>query len=313
MVEILNGELLRNETNTLAMGGTELIATEMHKRIPQKVLEGYQIIHSRPRQLRDDLKKILILHDLAGDPEVQHLKNGGWNKYDKLVFVSNWQLQQYNLFLGVPYNKSIVIQNAINPVPVNVNEKPKDKVKIIYHTTPHRGLNILYSVFKILAKEFDFIELDVYSSFKIYGWEVRDEQYKEVFDKCREHPQINYHGSVSNEEVKKALAQAHIFAYPSIWQETSCISLMEAMSAGCLCVHPNYAALPETAANWTQMYQWNEDINEHAGMFHANLRNAILVAQRGWDGSYAQKTYADIFYSWDNRQNQWISLLKELT
>jgi|SRR6056300_128571 glycosyltransferase involved in cell wall biosynthesis len=313
MVEILNGELLRNETNTRAMGGTELIATEMHKRIPQEFLEGYQIIHSRPRQLYDDLKKILILHDLAGDPEVQHLKEGGWNKYDKLVFVSNWQMQQYNLFLGVPYNKSLVIQNAINPVQVNVEEKPKDKVKIIYHTTPHRGLNILYTVFEILAKEFDFIELDVYSSFKIYGWEVRDEQYKEVFDKCREHPQINYHGSVSNDEVKKALAQAHIFAYPSIWQETSCISLMEAMSAGCLCVHPNYAALPETAANWTQMYQWNEDINAHAGMFHANLRNAILVAKNGWGGAFAQKNYADIFYSWDNRQNQWISFLKELT
>ena len=276
-------------------------------------MEGYQIIHSRPRQLYDDLKKILILHDLAGDPEVQHLKEGGWNKYDKLVFVSNWQMQQYNLFLGVPYNKSLVIQNAINPVQVNVEEKPKDKVKIIYHTTPHRGLNILYTVFEILAKEFDFIELDVYSSFKIYGWEVRDEQYKEVFDKCREHPQINYHGSVSNDEVKKALAQAHIFAYPSIWQETSCISLMEAMSAGCLCVHPNYAALPETAANWTQMYQWNEDINAHAGMFHANLRNAILVAKNGWGGAFAQKNYADIFYSWDNRQNQWISFLKELT
>jgi UDP-glucose:(glucosyl)LPS alpha-1,2-glucosyltransferase len=215
--------------------------------------------------------------------------------------------------LGVPYNKSLVIQNAINPVQVNVEEKPKDKVKIIYHTTPHRGLNILYTVFEILAKEFDFIELDVYSSFKIYGWEVRDEQYKEVFDKCREHPQINYHGSVSNDEVKKALAQAHIFAYPSIWQETSCISLMEAMSAGCLCVHPNYAALPETAANWSQMYQWNEDINAHAGMFHANLRKAILGVKNGWGGAFAQKNYADIFYSWDNRQNQWISFLKELT
>jgi hypothetical protein len=100
MVEILNGELLRNETNARAMGGTELIATEMHKRIPQQVLEGYQIIHSRPRQLYDDLKKILILHDLAGDPEVQHLKEGGWNKYDKLVFVSNWQMQQYKPVLG---------------------------------------------------------------------------------------------------------------------------------------------------------------------------------------------------------------------
>lgn len=323
MVELVQGELLRNETNPHAMGGTELIATEMHKRLPKELLERFQIIHSRPRQIRDDLKKILVLHDLHADPEVQHLKEGGWNRYDKLVFVSNWQLQMYNAYLGVPYSKSLVIKNAINPINVTDADKKSDKVKIIYHTTPHRGLNILYAVFEILAKEFDFIELDVYSSFKLYGWEQRDEQYKELFDKLRAHPQINYHGSVSNDEVKKALTKAHIFAYPSTWQETSCISLMEAMSAGCLCVHPNYAALHETAANWTQMYQWNESINEHASVFHNNLRHAISVCRNSMYADIeqpssawsfrSQKAYADAFYSWDYRTREWIDLLNLLT
>ena len=36
-------------------------------------------------------------------------------------------------------------------------------------------------------QEYNNIELDVYSSFKIYGWEERDEQYKEVFDFCKQH------------------------------------------------------------------------------------------------------------------------------
>ena len=309
-MEITNGELIRNETNQNAMGGTELMATRMHELIPQDLLEGVQIIHSRPRELRNDLKKVLVLHDLPGDPEVQHLKDGGWKKYDKLVFVSNWQLQMYNAYLGVPYSHSVVLKNAINPI--SEIGKNDNVIKIIYHTTPHRGLNVLYAVFDAIARTDDKVQLDVYSSFKIYGWEQRDEPYKELFDKLREHPQVNYYGSVPNDEVRRALGVSHIFAYPSIWQETSCISLMEAMSAGCLCVHPNYAALPETSAGMTQMYQWTEDMNKHADVFYNNLVYAIqTIRQRTFNGR-AQKTYADAYYNWANRRNEWCGFLEAI-
>ena len=41
---------------------------------------------------------------------------------------------------------------------------------------------------------------------------------------------MTYHGFKPNDVVRKALSEAHIFAYPSIWVETSCISAIEAMS-----------------------------------------------------------------------------------
>lgn len=325
MVEILAGNLKRNEVNPNAMGGTELIATEMHRRLPQDLLKDFQIIHSRPRDLYDDLKKVLVLHDLAGDPEVEHLKNGGWNNYDKLVFVSNWQLQMYNAYLGVPYSKSVVIKNAINPIykEEDMISLPRfeggfgdfhpEKIKIIYHTTPHRGLNILYAVFEVLAKEFDFIELDVYSSFKLYGWEERDKQHKDVFDKLNAHPMINNHGSVSNDEVRNALKDAHIFAYPSVWQETSCICLMEALAAGLLCVHPNLGALPETSANWSVMYQFDEDQQKHANTFYNYLRNYIMkIHEFGMPNMVNQVHYANNFYNWDDRENEWLRLLSSM-
>ena len=69
----------------------------------------------------------------------------------------------------------------------------------------------------------------------------------------------------------------HIFAYPSIWPETSCIALIEAMSAGLLCVHSAYAALPETSANWTMMYPISEDHQQHCNIFADNLVSAVNV------------------------------------
>ena len=300
------------ETNELAQnakGGTELMQEALYNNLPADLLQYFQIIPSRVREVDDSKIKIYWLHDLPGDPESEHLKAGGWNRFDKLVFVSNWQMQAYQKHYGLPWYKCVVLHNAIEPIPYV--EKPKDKIKLIYHTTPHRGLNILVSVFDNLCKEFDNIELDVYSSFKIYGWEQRDEPYQELFDFCKAHPKINYHGSVPNSEIRTALQQAHIYAYPNTWLETSCISLLEAMSAGLFCVHPNYGALYETAANWTWMYQWQDNVRDHAKMFYELTSNAIRMYNHNDTTKtlQAQKAYIDAFYGWQNRKNQWQNLL----
>jgi len=311
MVEIVAGELIRNETNKNAMGGTEMMAMGLQSRLPQELLKDFQIINSRPREIRDDLKTILVCHDLPGDPEVAHLKNGGWDAYDKLVFVSNWQLQMYNAYLGVPYSKSVVLQNAIEPIPTHLKSSIDDGINLIYHTTPHRGLELLYPVFNQLSKDFDNVHLDVYSSFEMYGLGVRDEEYKKLFDLLRSHPNITYHGFQPNEVVRKALTKAHIFVYPSIWQETSCIALMEALSAECLVVHPNLAALPETAANWTNMYQWHENPREHIDVFYKTLYELVdKIVNENRLPVLSQSSYANRVYGWDNRIPQWKNFLE---
>lgn len=202
--------------------------------------------------------------------------------------------------------------NAIDPI--EVGEKPKDKIKLIYHSTPHRGLELLVPVFEKLCERHDDIELDVYSSFKIYGWEERDQQYDKIFARCKEHPKINYYGSVSNQEVKAALAKAHIFAYPSIWVESSCIALMEAMSAGLICCHSNLGALIDTSGGITRMYQYDEDPNAHASRFYGVLDQAIedIKANRcEAEGNYV-KFYADNRFSWDRRKIEWQAFIRLL-
>ena len=301
-----------NDLSKNAMGGTELMLHALHQKLPQDLMQYFQIIPSRVRDVDDSKIKIYWLHDLPGDPESEHLKNGGWNRFDKLVFVSNWQMQAYQKHYGLPWYKCVVLRNAIEPI--EYKAKSTEKIKMIYHTTPHRGLNILLSAFDVLAKRHSNLELDVYSSFKIYGWEHRDEPYKELFDYCRNHPQINYHGSVPNSEVRKALQEAHIYAYPNTWLETSCISLIEAMSAGVFCIHPNYGALYETAANWTWMYQWQDNERDHVKSIIDLTSSAIEVYQENDVQStlLAQKAYVDAFYGWDGRAMQWKNLMRQL-
>jgi UDP-glucose:(glucosyl)LPS alpha-1,2-glucosyltransferase len=308
----------KNEVDQNAMGGTELMKYGLVERIDPELMDYFQIIPSRVRELKDDKIKVLWLHDLPMDPESQHLKDGGWKKFDKLVYVSDWQKDLYQNILQIPPSKGIVLKNAIVPIPEHAKPNPAEEIRLIYHTTPHRGLELLVPVFESLCTVYDNIHLDVFSSFEAYGWRERDKPYEELFERCRAHPKITYHGFQSNDTVREHLKQAHIFAYPSIWLETSCIAMMEAMSAGLLCVHPNLGALPETTANWTYQYSFNEDPQLHANIFGANLTEAIeifqtqdryeLVSRR----LQMQKQYADTFFSWDTRKIQWTHLLGAL-
>lgn len=306
----------KNELNKNARGGTELMQERLHGSLPADLLDKFQIIPSRVRDLDPNKKKILWLHDLPGDPESEHLKDANLRKrFDKIVCVSDWQMQLYNLMSGLPYSESIVIKNAIHPI--EIEKKQFDgTINLIYHTTPHRGLEILIPTFEELANKHKDIHLDVYSSFSIYGWEERDQQYTTLFDRCKAHPQITYHGAVPNQQVREALKKSHIYAYPSIWPETSCLSVIEAMSAMNLVVCPNYAALPETCANFAMMYPWNENKNAHAVQFAHTLEFAIDTIRKtqGKEDPYLefQKNYFDYFYGWDKRKGEWEALLRSM-
>lgn len=303
-----------NEISIKANGGTELVKRRLASRLPTELTDDFQIICSRVRELQEDKIRLYWLHDLPEDPEVSHLKNkDSRDRFHHMVFCGNWQYDRYQNVLGIPYDETCsVIDNAIEPF--EVVEKSKDEVRLIYVSSPQRGLALLVPVFEALAEKYDNIVLDVYSSFKIYGWEQADKQFEVLFDRCRNHPRINYHGAVPNEEVREAFKKAHIFAYPSIWQECNSVSLIEAMSAGTLCVHPNFAGLIDTSGGMTYMYQGNSDHNKHANIFYHQLDHAISIVNedRVQDSLKLTKLYADSRYNWAKITDNWTQLLTSL-
>ena len=253
------------------------------------------------------------MHDLPKDPSSEFLRDkNNVAKFHKFVFVSNWQMQAYISEYQLPWDKCIVIQNAIDPIEVQQKPDPKEKIRFMYHSNPRKGLNVVVSVFEELCKKFDNIHLDVYSSFNLYGWNEMDKHFQPVWDAIDAHPQMTNHGFKSNDEVRKALADTHIWLHPATFAETSCLCLMEAMSAGCICVHSNYGAMFETGANWTQMYPFVPDLNQHAKTMYQYLQGMIPEVEGLMKKTHTQKSYADIFYNWDTRKVEWQALLQYL-
>ena len=117
--------------------------------MPDDLWNYFQIILSRVREY-EDKPKILWFQDTSKDPEVQFLKAKTYrDKFVRFVFPSDWSLEKYNKDLDVEYEKSVVLKNAIEPIPVHTN--PKDgPTRLAYISTPHRGLDVLIGAFKAL-------------------------------------------------------------------------------------------------------------------------------------------------------------------
>ena len=306
-----------NEISAKSNGGTELVKRGLGERLEKSnpgILDDFQVICSRVRELKDDKIRVYWLHDLPEDPETNHLsKQQSRDRFHHLVFCGEWQYNRYRDYLGIGYSeKHSVIDNGIEPI--ELIEKPDDEIRLIYTSTPQRGLGILVPVFEALCQKYDNITLDVFSSFSIYGWKESDKPFEELFEKCRQHPKINYHGFQPNSVVREHLQKAHIFAYPSVWMECNSVATMEAMSAGCLVVTPNYGGLVDTTGKITMIYQGDSDVNVHAQRFYTSLDHAITIARDEETKRYARfvKAYADTRFNWNNVTYQWKTLLLDL-
>ena len=296
-------------------GGTEYMFDTLYDRLPDDLRDMFQVIASRvDEELFDGRPRVLWLHDLWNDPQAEHLRtSASRQRFRKLVFVSNYQQHTFNQGLGIPYQEGIVLKNAIDPI--EEHKKPEDRINLIYHTTPHRGLDLLVAAYQSLSQEWgDKVHLNVYSSFNVYGWPDRDKEFETLFKAIDDHPHMTNHGAVPNSEIRKALKETHIFAYPSAWVETSCIAAIEAMSAGCQIVTSSLGALPETTGGFATMYGFVENRQFHANMFAGALKQAVENHQSFINTNKAnvQKNWADFVYNWDIRLQEWENLLRQL-
>ena len=293
------------------MGGTELMFTELKNRLPENIWNNISIFNYLPQA--DFSKKTIFWNQLSYDQEaVQFLKDPKYiEQINHFVFVSHWQSEIYRKTFNIPGYKSYIIKNACIGVDIKQPTNP-EKIKICYTSTPWRGLNILLQSWEILNPK--NCELHIFSSCKIYGEEFskNDEQYSDLYNKCNELPNVIYRGSIPNNELRNELSHFDILAYPNTFEETSCISVIEALSAGLRVITSNLGALPETTEGWARMYPYLMDKQTHAIYFSKILAEEIKHVKSGKFNSQLQIDGYKQKWSWDVRINEWKTLLDGL-
>jgi len=298
------------------LGGSEILNNNLLKYTGQEWQKTVNLVLSVCDPAYIDLNRVNVVWQhlaydqgaIAGMAAADFIKS-----VDHFVYVSDWQRQQFKNRFPIDLSQNHVIRNAIEPI--EFKEKPKDKIKLIYTSTPNRGLEILLKAFKILNR--NDIELTVFSSNIIYGKGYSNQlagTHDHLFHQCRTTPGVTYRGYAMNKAVRQALQSSHILAYPSIYEETSCLAAIEAGAAGCKIVTTNLGALPETCNNWATYvdYQYGDDLDLLAERYAETLNTAI---DSYWANSYNIKDQSIWFnkqYSWTNRAQEWLEFFNKI-
>ena len=257
--------------------------------------------------IEKDKINVLWMHHFIDQKEAQNLGSKDFvDKLDWIVFNSNWNFEKHIDYFKIPKDKTIVIKNAIEKI--NFEKKPKDKISLIYHTTPWRGLTLLLKVFKNLKLE--NVELNVCSSTIIYGKKfdkILGKKYEDIFNECKNTKNINYFGFLENKKIIELLKKVHIFSHPSIWPETSCISAIESMAAGCEVVTTNLGALYETCSPFGTFVNFDRNINNLEKSYSKVLLNSIknYWSDENQNKLKSQREKINATYSWDKRSFEW--------
>jgi glycosyltransferase involved in cell wall biosynthesis len=300
------------------MGGSEILMEKLIKYTDLKDRNDINILCSTPdsSKILPRCKNILWQHLNYSDESLGAMRDRDFMKsLDATVYISHWQLEKFRYIFQVPLNNAYVIKNAIDPVEFKPRTR-EGKLKLIYTSTPFRGLDVLLDAFEVIDR--DDIELDIYSSMKVYGPGYQEHfghLYEEMFDRATELDGINYHGYATNETVINALSTAHIFSYPSIFEETSCLAMIEAGAAGCQLVTTDLGALPETGSVYANMSIFNVNRSALVRSYAKHLNNCIdnywsIETQRLIK---EQSDFYNNHYSWERRKHEWDKLFDKIS
>ena len=292
-----------------SFGGSENQLRLLLKYLPDESFKNINLILNNANHdlIEKDKINILWMHHFVNQKEAQNLSSKDFvQELDYIVFNSNWNSENHIYQFKIPKNKSVVIKNAIEKI--DFEEKPKDKINLIYHTTPWRGLALLLKVFKNLNLK--NVELNVCSSTIIYGKKfdsVLGKTYESIFNECKNTKNVNYFGFLDNKKIIQMLKKMHIFSHPSIWPETSCIAAIESMAAGCEVVTTDLGALSETCSSFGTFVNFDRNFDSLEKKYSEVLLNSIknFWSNENQNKLKLQRETINATYSWDVRSIEW--------
>jgi len=298
-------------------GATEIQMEMLNKHVDKDILNQVQICTSIPGKVPIDPNKVNILWQKNSwdQPNLQEFfgNKARHKEYDWYVFNSHWNYEKFRYFFDVPSDRCLVIKNGVEDFPIRKIYKKGEPIKLIHHCTPWRGLNVLLRAMQEIKNP--NIILDVYSSTQVYGdafKKANDEQFKPLYEQAEKLTNVNYIGYKPNEYIREMMPNYDMFVYPSIFEETSCASVLEALASGVHVITNNFGALYETCAEWPVYVNYSNNyetmakdtaaaIEVAAGYLHEDFIQEHLEEQ--------QKFYKR-FYSWKKKGMEWTSFLK---
>lgn len=265
------------------IGGSETMAWEMCKRLAalghrvrhygeaqgnEGVFEGVEWLHydkcrdldcdvfitSRRPEIVDDqfaIRRKLTLawvHDVHCGPGLTYERT---LKIDRMLCLTNWHRDYFlQTYPHVHPKQVLVTRNGID-LGLYAGEVERNPHKIVYSSSPDRGLQPAVLAMPEIRKVIPDAELHIF-----YGWnnwlkttdmaqQATIRRLQAIIEEHKEHGVV-FHGRVSPERLAAEQMSAGIWSLVTWFSETSCLGAMQAHAAGCRIIARPLAALNET-------------------------------------------------------------------
>ncbi len=250
-------------------------------------------------------KVLLWLHDVCAHSAFQGLQLPQQGRYllnnspvDTIVAQTEWHKQIFTHYYDCA-EKIEIIGNGFVPTAFSEKLVEKEPMTFIYTSSPKRGLRWLIPFFPKIQAKYPNATLHIYR-----GDDELTLEEKKEFPTLKEKG-IFYHGSKPNLELAKEFERCQFWLYPTDFPETFCISALEAMAGGCLCICSNLAALTEIVGDrgilLSQKIYSPEYENEILSAIEKALVHKDTLPSKA-------KTWA-MQQTWSDRSRKWDQLL----
>lgn len=253
-------------------------------------------------------KQYLWLHDVMDKEEFtpERIKN-----VDKVIFVSQYHA---NLYKGViPEKKWLVSGNGIDPQAfIDTDSKFKrDPYRCVYMSAHNRGLKILLDVWDDVKKAVPQANLHLY-----YGWESYDAINKDnpermawkqqVVRQINKLDGVTDHGRIDQPTIVEEIQKSGIMAYPCIFPEVYCISLIKAQAGGAFPVTTDFAVVGDYNTEGVQVPYTQGEIDQLKETYKTELIKQLKAKHNVNTKQIREKfSWLNTALGWDEDMKAW--------
>lgn len=268
--------------NYLAKTAVINIKLKSVRHIDAKPVKIYDVVVTQVAELLEhfpECKRVWMTHHFSNQEVIQ--KNAAFARCfaDQTITLSQCHHDDFKKELRI--ESTIIGHGVWMDELCRSSDIQRDPFRLIYASTPFRGLERIPKLFKEIKSREPRASIAICSSMGTYGESEKDAEYQAIFDELATIEGVELLGALNQKELYEQYAKASVFFYPSIWPETYCLALDEAIAHGCLPITTGLGALSER----THIQSLNPDKNLVAWVaffFRDHLWNVNPTQPRDW-------------------------------